>query len=151
MPGAGITTDVIVGYPGETEVHFKATLRLLEDMRFDKVHVAAYSPRPGTIAFRTMADDVPAAVKKERLQAVEEVERGISRSLNEALVGGTQEVLVEGAKEDGRFYGRTRNGKLTHFAGPARIGALVDVRINSAGDWSLQGELVANAALLLEV
>jgi tRNA-2-methylthio-N6-dimethylallyladenosine synthase len=150
MPAAGITTDVIVGYPGETAEHFAATLRLLEQLRFDKVHVAAYSPRPGTIAWRTMADDVPASVKKERLQAVEELERGISRQLNEALAGSNQEVLVEGVKEDGRFYGRTRNGKLTHFDGPARVGSLVDVRITAAGDWSLQGSLAANAALLFE-
>jgi tRNA-2-methylthio-N6-dimethylallyladenosine synthase len=149
MPQAGITTDVIVGYPGETDAQFRATLDLLAELRFDKVHVAAYSPRPGTIAYRTMADDVPADVKKERLQAVEELERGISHQLNETMVGSVQEVLVEGVKDDGRFYGRTRNGKLTHFEGPVRVGTLVDVEITGAGDWSLQGRVRSCLALAL--
>ena len=74
MPDAGITTDVIVGYPGETEADFEETLELLRDLRFDKVHTAAYSPRPGTIAFRKMPDDIPAEVKSERLQRVNAVE-----------------------------------------------------------------------------
>ncbi|HEX6030968.1 MAG TPA: tRNA (N6-isopentenyl adenosine(37)-C2)-methylthiotransferase MiaB, partial [Tepidiformaceae bacterium] len=114
MPGAGITTDVIVGYPGETEADFEETCELLEALRFDKVHVAAYSPRPGTIAWRKMEDDVPADVKAERLHGVEEIEARISLEINEQYVGTTQQILVEGMRGSQPF-GRTRTGKLVHL------------------------------------
>jgi len=139
MPAAGITTDIIVGYPGETDADFAETAALLEDLRFDKVHVAAYSPRPGTIAWRKMPDDVPAAVKAARLHSVEEIEARISHELNDALVGTTQEILVEGIK-NGQPFGRTRAGHLVHLDAPARVGALVDVRIAHAGAFSLRGD-----------
>ncbi|GBD13314.1 tRNA-2-methylthio-N(6)-dimethylallyladenosine synthase [bacterium HR24] len=142
VPGAAITTDVIVGFCGETEEEFQHTLDLLERVRFDKVHVAAYSPRPGTIAWRRMDDDVPHHEKMRRLHAVEELQEGIARQLNEALVGTVQEVLVEGER-GGKLYGRTRTNKLVHFPGEARPGELVQVRIERASPWSLQGELAA--------
>jgi tRNA-2-methylthio-N6-dimethylallyladenosine synthase len=144
MPEASITTDVIVGFCGETESEFAETLRLLEEVRFDKVHVAAYSTRPGTIAARRMQDDVPAEVKKQRLHAVEAVEGAISEALNKRLEGSEQEVLVEG-KRDSRWYGRTRSNKLVHFAGDADIGEVVRVRIERATAWSLQGTAAADA------
>ena len=144
MPSVGVTTDVIVGFPGETEEQFAATLRLLEDVRFDKIHVAAYSPRPGTIAYRTLPDDVPEAVKKERLRRVEEVHERSARAINAALLGTTQSVLVEGIGEkDGRPFGRTRTGKLLHFDGPALIGEVIDVRVTRTSPWSLSGETVS--------
>ena len=156
MPEVGISTDVIVGFPGESEAAFGNTLDLLERLRFDKVHVAAYSPRPGTYADRKQPDDVPDAVKKERLQAVEELQRRISLEINGAYWGRDVEVLVEerkaGAPDDAaalpieRLTGRTRGAKLVHFDAPAgRIasGALLDVRITHTGAWSLQGELAA--------
>ena len=139
MPDAGITTDVIVGYPGETEADFAETLELLEALRFDKVHSAAYSPRPGTIAFRKLPDDVPAEVKSERLQRVNAVEERISRELNVALLGTTQTILVEGVSKKGQHYGRTRTGKLVHLDAPARPGALIDARIDHAGPFALRG------------
>ena len=139
MPDAGITTDVIVGYPGETEADFEETLELLDDLRFDKVHTAAYSPRPGTIADRTMPDDIPAEVKSERLQAVNALEERISREINASLLGTTQTILVEGVSKKGQHYGRTRTGKLVHLDAPARTGALVDVRIDHAGPFALRG------------
>src|SRR5207253_190687 len=74
MPEVSITTDLIVGFPGESEAEFEGSCRLLEELRFDKVHVAAYSPRPGTIAWRRMEDDVPEQEKKRRLQRVEEIQ-----------------------------------------------------------------------------
>lgn len=138
MPAAGITTDIIVGYPGETEADFQETRELLEALRFDKVHVAAYSPRPGTIAWRKMEDDVPADVKSERLHRVEEIEGRISQEINERYVGTTQQILVEGVRGTQPF-GRTRTGKLVHLDVPARIGSLVDVRIEHAGPFSLRG------------
>ncbi len=140
MPGAGITTDVIVGYPGETEADFEQTCGMLEELRFDKVHVAAYSPRPGTIAWRKMENDVPNDVKTERLHRVEEIEHRISQELNDAYVGTLQSVLVEGFRGDQPF-GRTRTGKLVHLDTPAREGKLVDVRIQHAGPFSLRGTL----------
>jgi tRNA-2-methylthio-N6-dimethylallyladenosine synthase len=148
MPDAAITTDIIVGFCGETEDEFEETLALLEEVRFDKVHVAAYSPRPGTIAARRMADDVPPEVKKQRLHRVEELEERISTELNARLEGSEQDVLVEG-KRDGRWFGRTRGNKLVHFAGETAIGEVVNVHIEKATAWSLQGTTAADALPLL--
>ena len=148
MPDAGITTDVIVGYPGETEADFEETLELLEDLRFDKVHTAAYSPRPGTIAYRKMPDDIPAEVKSERLQAVNALEERLSREINATLLGTIQTVLVEGVNKRDQPYGRTRTGKLTHLDAPARTGTLVDVRIDHAGPFALRGAAVDALAVV---
>ncbi len=142
MPEAGITTDVIVGYPGETEAQFRNTYDLLAELRFDKVHVAAYSPRPGTIAWRKLADDVPAEAKHERLQAVEALQEGIARAINERLVGRTLPVLVETSSGD-KLSGRTRTGKLVHSSGAADPGDSVDVRIERATAWSLKGAVAS--------
>jgi len=141
MPGAGITTDIIVGYPGETDADFEETCDLLEALRFDKVHVAAYSPRPGTIAFRKMPDDIPAPVKAARLHRVEEIEGRISQEINGCYWGSTQEILVEGVR-NGQPFGRTRTGKLVHLDAPARIGSLIDVQIEHAGPFALRGVAV---------
>ena len=139
MPRAGISTDIIVGFPGETEGQFEATCDLLEELRFDKVHVAAYSPRPGTIAFRKMPDDVADTVKQERLQAVEQIQGRIASEINAGLLGEIVEILVEGEK-DGRSYGRTRSGKIVHFEGSAEPGELVQVFVDKTSPWSLQGQ-----------
>lgn len=138
MPHAGITTNIIVGYPGETDTNFDETCKLLEMLRFDKVHVAAYSPRPGTIAFRKLADDVPAQVKAARLRRVEELEERISLEINRTYLGTSQPVLIEGIR-NGQPFGRTRTGKLVHLDAPAQIGSLLDVRIAHAGAFSLRG------------
>jgi tRNA-2-methylthio-N6-dimethylallyladenosine synthase len=147
MPGAGITTDIIVGYPGETDADFEATCDLLEQLRFDKVHVAAYSPRPGTIAWRKMEDDVPADVKAARLHRIEEVEGRISEEINRQYEGSVQRVLIEGVRKEQPF-GRTRTGKLVHLDAPARIGSMVDVRIEHGGAFSLRGAPVDALALV---
>ena len=147
MPGAGITTDIIVGYPGETDADFEATVDLLEELRFDKVHVAAYSPRPGTIAWRKMPDDVPADVKAARLHRIEEVEARIAEEINQTYVGSVQQVLIEGVRKEQPF-GRTRTGKLVHLDAPARIGSLVDVTIGHAGAFSLRGAVEDSLALV---
>ena len=138
IPDAAMVTDVIVGFCGETDAEFQGTYDLLERLRFDKVHVAAYSPRPGTIAHRTLDDDVPHDIKRERLRAVEELEERVSLEINRRLLDTDQEVLVENQRED-RWSGRTRTGKLVHFDGDARTGDLVRVRIEKASAWSLQG------------
>ena len=143
MPDASITTDVIVGFCGETEEEFRHTYDLLAELEYDKVHVAAYSPRPGTIAYRKLADDVPQEVKMARLHAVEQLEAGISGRINERLVGTEVDVLVEGQKTksngESAWYGRTRGNKLVHFRGAAQPGELVTVRIERASPWSLVG------------
>ncbi len=138
MPDAAMVTDVIVGFCGETDAEFQHTYDLLARLRFDKVHAAAYSPRPGTIAHRRMADDVPSEVKQERLRAVEQLEARISFEINQKFLDTTQEVLVESRRE-GRWTGRNRLGKLVHFEGDAAPGTVVDVRIEHATAWSLQG------------
>ncbi len=148
MPDAGITTDVIVGYPGETEADFEETLELVEALRFDKVHTAAYSPRPGTFAYRNLPDDVPAEIKSERLQRLNAVEERISLEINESLLGTTPEILVEGTSKKGQPYGRTRTGKLVHLDAPARTGALVDVHIDHAGPFALRGTVVDSLAVV---
>ena len=146
MPDAAIGTDVIVGCPGETEAEFQETLDLLDRIQFDTVHVAAYSPRPGTFAYRQMADDVPAEVKKARLQAVEAVHGASSERINRALLNQTVEVLVEQVKE-GRASGRTRRGQIVHFDGTGNLGGIVDVTISQVTAWSLQGHLAGDLAL----
>jgi len=147
MPGAGITTDVIVGYPGESDADFEETCELLEALRFDKVHVAAYSPRAGTIAHRRMEDDVSSDAKADRLHRVEEIEARISGEINARYVGTTQEILVEGVRGE-QFFGRTRTGKLVHVDVPARVGSLINVRIDHAGPFSLRGEPVEALTLI---
>jgi tRNA-2-methylthio-N6-dimethylallyladenosine synthase len=151
VPGASLSTDVIVGFCGETEAQFQNTMDVLATVRFDKVHVAAYSPRPGTIAWRHMEDTVPQAEKMRRLHAVEELQERISTEINATYLSTVQEVLVEGAKEgdDGVVYtGRNRANKLVHFrAGDAEapgIGDTVPVSVTKTTPWSLQGDAVAS-------
>ena len=145
VPGAAISTDVIVGFCGETEEQFRRTYDFLAELRFDKVHVAAYSPRPGTIASRTMADDVPQAVKMDRLHAIEALEEGIAAEINAGLVGSIQEVLVEGQRT-GKINGRTRTNKIAHFTGRAEPGDTARVLIERSSAWSLQGRQVVEGA-----
>jgi tRNA-2-methylthio-N6-dimethylallyladenosine synthase len=142
IPGVSLATDIIVGFPGETAEQFQHTMDLLAELRFDKVHVAAYSPRPGTVA-ATWPDDVPHEEKMARLHTIETFQEGLGRELNGALVGQTLEILVEG-REKGRWMGRTRTNKIVYFAGEAaepHRGALRQVLITEGGPWSLVGRL----------
>jgi tRNA-2-methylthio-N6-dimethylallyladenosine synthase len=141
VPGIALSTDVIVGFPGEGQKQYEATVNLLEELRFDFVHIAAYSPRPGTIAAREYRDDVPPEVKKERLKAIEKLQENISTEINRQLLGKTVEVLVEG-REKGKWHGRSRCDKLVFFndAGDFR-GKTVKVRIEKTSPWALQGNL----------
>jgi len=140
-PSVGLATDVIVGFPGETEAQFEATYRLLEDLRFDMVHVAAYSPRPGTPAER-LADDIPPAEKERRRRAVDELQERIVGEINAHLLGSGVEVLVEG-RHKGRWRGRTRTNKLVFFDVDEEdwTGQLIQVRITRTGPWSMQGKV----------
>ena len=138
MPHASLATDVIVGCPGETEGEFRATVELLERTRFNVIHAAAYSPRPGTYASRKMEDDVPREVKRERLQVIERLHAASAAHHNQPLLGSRLEVLVEREKE-GRSSGRARGGQLVHFDGTGLVGQLVEVDVDEVSPWSLQG------------
>jgi tRNA-2-methylthio-N6-dimethylallyladenosine synthase len=141
VPDIALTTDVIVGFPTETAEQFRNTYNLLSDLRFDGVHVAAYSPREGTIAAREMADDVPAEEKARRLSEVEQLQERIATEINSRLLGNTIEVLVE-TKKKGKWQGRTRSDKLVFFNDAAdRTGQLVNVKIEKTSPWSLQGKI----------
>jgi tRNA-2-methylthio-N6-dimethylallyladenosine synthase len=111
MPDLGLVTDVIVGFPGESETAFLNTRRLLEEIEFDVVHLAMYSPRPGTFAATKMNDDVPAAEKLRRLNDLLALQRAIATRKTSRWVGRDVEVLIEGTDELGRPYGRIRQGK----------------------------------------
>jgi tRNA-2-methylthio-N6-dimethylallyladenosine synthase len=139
MPGGGLATDVIVGFPGETDAQFGKTYRLLEELRFDMVHVASYSPRPGTPAER-LPDDVPSREKERRRKAVDELQKTIVGEINARLLGEQVEVLVEG-RHKGRWRGRTRTNKLVFFDRDDTdwTGLLAQVRITWTGPWSMQG------------
>jgi len=144
MPDAAIHTDVIVGFPGETEKQFLDTCRLLEQLRLDKVHVAAYSERPGTFAARHYPDDVPPEEKKRRLKIVEQLQREIQLKKNRALVGSIVEILVE-SRKGSRWYGRTPQNRIVFATCPSAAdlrGKLVSVRITDYGPYSLIGEIV---------
>jgi len=139
--GVALSTDVIVGFPSESEQQFQQTFSLLSELRFDTVHVAAYSPRPGTLAFRKFEDNIPSAEKKERLRKIEQLQERIATETNAQLLGKTVEVLVEGKKE-GKWWGRTRSGKLVFFSDRSDfLGQPVKTRIEKTSPWSLQGEL----------
>jgi tRNA-2-methylthio-N6-dimethylallyladenosine synthase len=139
IPRIALSTDVIVGFPGESEGRFRKTYDLLAEIRFDMVHVACYSPRPGTIAARKFHDDVPAEEKVRRREMVEGLQERIAAEINGNLLGQKVEVLVEG-REKGKWWGRTRTDKLVFFEDEAdHTGHLVHVKIESTSPWSFQG------------
>jgi tRNA-2-methylthio-N6-dimethylallyladenosine synthase len=140
LPQVSLSTDVIVGFPGETEEQFEHTFSLLKEIRFDVVHVAAYSPRSGTIAWRKYEDDVPPEAKKERLKKVEQLQASVAGEINSGYIGKEVEVLVEGNKK-GKWYGRTESNKLVFFQDDADCsGQLVKVNIEKTSPWALQGK-----------
>ncbi|MFC1989273.1 tRNA (N6-isopentenyl adenosine(37)-C2)-methylthiotransferase MiaB [Chloroflexota bacterium] len=141
IPGVAIITDVIVGFPSESEAQFQQTFSLLSELRFDTIHIAAYSPRPGTIAARELKDNIPASEKKRRLNMIEQLQERIAGEINARLLGKTVEVLVEG-RQSGKWQGRTRIGKLVFFSDNCEhTGQLVNIRIEKTSPWSLQGRL----------
>ncbi len=143
IPNVSLATDVIVGFPGETEAQFESTLAMIRDIEFDKVHIAAYSPRENTIAIRKMPDDVSAMDKKNRVRELEELQQGISDKINRQLLGRTLEVLVDRKVKD-KWQGRTRNDKLVFVESQEdRLGQTLNVEISKTGPWSLQGELTS--------
>jgi tRNA-2-methylthio-N6-dimethylallyladenosine synthase len=144
IPNAVLTTDIIVGFPGETEEQFQDTLSLVREVKFDSAYTFIYSPREGTPA-AAMEDDIPADVKRERLQRLNDAINELSREANERLRGQVVEVLVEGESKNNpdMLSGRTRTNKLVHFQGSKElIGQFVHVLVREPMTWFIKGELV---------
>lgn len=144
VPNASITTDIIVGFPGESEEDFQATLDLVERVRFDTAYTFLYSPRPGTPA--AAWDQVEEAVKKERFQRLLALQNRISWEINQELIDKREEILIEGVSktDEKRLSGRTRSNKVVIVDGSEDlIGRLVPVRILEAQTWFLQGEIIS--------
>ncbi len=141
VPGICLTTDILVGFPGETEDDFAATLGVVERVRYDSAYVFMYSPRAGTAA-AALADDVPRPEKVRRLQTVGARQRAIALEINEATVGSERLALVEGPsrKKAGDCAGRLSENKIVNFAGGARPGEFVRLKITGASSWTLRGE-----------
>jgi len=140
IPGVALSTDVIVGFPSESETQFRQTADLLSGVKFDTVHIAAYSPRTGTAAAK-LEDNITLAEKKERLDIIEKLQEEIATEINTRLRGETVEILVEGRKR-GKWYGRTRTDKLVFFSNDGDCaGQLIRVRIDKTSPWSLQGKI----------
>ena len=143
-PNLALSSDFIVGFPGETDTDFAKLMQLIEELQFDNSFSFIFSPRPGTPA-ANLADDTPHTVKLERLHKVQAaINTSISR-ISESLLGSTQRILVEGpSKRDGsELMGRTECNRVVNFAGPARmVGQLTDVRITETRTYSLRGEVL---------
>jgi tRNA-2-methylthio-N6-dimethylallyladenosine synthase len=141
MPDIGLVTDVIVGFPGESDAAFLNTRSLLEEMQFDVVHLAMYSPRPGTFAATKMADDIPAAEKLRRLNDLLALQREIATRKTARWVGNDVEVLIEGHDELGRPYGRIRQGKraIVLRGSGVKSGDVIRLRVMQASAGQLLG------------
>jgi len=143
-PDISLSSDFIVGFPGETAEDFERTMKLVEDVGFDHSFSFVYSARPGTPA-ADLPDDTPQSVKLERLQRLQAVVEANAARISQAMVGTVQRVLVDGhaRKDASELSGRTDNNRVVNFAGPARLlGHFVDVRITAALPHSLRGEAV---------
>jgi len=142
IPGVALSTDVVVGFPSESEEQFQQTFSLLAELKFDTVHIAAYSPRAGTMAASDFEDNVPATEKRGRLDLVEQLQESIATEINARLLHKTVEVLIEGKRQN-KWQGRTRSGKLVFLGGSGDyLGKLINVKIEKTSPWSLQGKTV---------
>lgn len=144
IPDAAVTTDIICGFPGESEEDFNDTLNLVKDMRYDTAFMYYYSPREDTEA-QSLDLQVPKLVRKERLTRLIELQNGISVEISQTLVGKTFQVLVEGVsnRDKTRIFGKTRTSRTVDFPGDKDlIGRFVDVKITEARNWTLSGIMV---------
>jgi tRNA-2-methylthio-N6-dimethylallyladenosine synthase len=144
VPDLALGTDIIVGFPGETEEDFRETLAVVGEVRYDSAFTFVYSPRAGTEA-AAMPDQVPEDVKRERIERLVEVVQRIAAERNAERVGGVEEVLVEGpSRTDPRLLrGRTRRNTTVNFTGTAQPGGLVDVLVEGATSTTLRGRETA--------
>lgn len=142
IPNVAIATDIIVGFPGETEMQFKDTYALLEELRLDVAHLARYSSRPGTVATRRMQDDVPDAEKWRRFRLLEDQQERITGEINAQYLGKMVEVLFE-EQVRGRWKGRTPTNKLVFVGSNQDLrGQIHKIQITWTGPWSMQGRLI---------
>ena len=141
IPDVTLTTDLIVGFPGETELDFLDSINLLKEVNFDKVHVAAYSERKGTFAFRQIEDDIPQKTKRERLNEVNKLQDTVQNNLNSKYLNKFYEVLIEGKNRD-KYYGRTEGDKLVYVENlnETFIGQILKTRIIDFSPYSLIAE-----------
>ncbi len=145
LPSIALTTDIIVGFPGETEEDFSQTLDIMARVQYDSAYTFMYSPRTGTPAAK-IEDQIPSSIKKERLARLSALQASISKEKNMTYIDKEVEVLVEGPSKNkaGILAGRTRTNKPVHFSGDeALMGRLVKVRITCARSWTLEGELIS--------
>jgi tRNA-2-methylthio-N6-dimethylallyladenosine synthase len=148
VPHIAVSTDIIVGFPGETEDDFRGTLEVVERAGFDSAYQFQYSPRPGTRA-ATMADQVPKEVVQERFERLVGLQEGISLAKNREQVGRTFEVLVEGdGKRGGSTQARTRSNRIVHVADPIAPGTFVHARVTAAAAHHLTGAVVPDPVAL---
>ena len=139
IPDAAIHGDIIVGFPGETAAQFQATYDILAELRLDKLHLARYSPRPGTVSARRMSDDVADEEKRRRFHLIESLQKEIATEKMRRYLGQTVEVLVE-ERDKGRWRGRTPHNKLVFFDDARDLrGQLVPVHVTHTGPWSMSG------------
>jgi tRNA-2-methylthio-N6-dimethylallyladenosine synthase len=145
-PGVSIATDIIVGFPGESEAQFQRTYDLLAELKLDVAHLARYSPRPGTLAARKLVDDVPEEEKMRRFRLLEELQERIAGEINASYVGKTVAVLFE-EKVRSRWKGRTPTNKLVFLESEEDLGGkTLPVLITWAGPWSMQATLPPKSA-----
>ena len=146
IPDLALTTDIIVGFPGETEGDFVETLEVVEEVGYDGAFTFVYSPRAGTDA-ASMSEQIPDDVKRDRIERLVELVQTLAAVRNEERVGRVEEVLVEGPSrtEPALMRGRTRRNTTVNFAGAAAAGAFVDVLIERATSTTLAGSQVAVA------
>ena len=148
IPNVAIHTDIIVGFPGETEEQFQNTYDVLAELKLDKAHLAMYSPRPNTVSARTMPDDIPLEEKKRRLHILDELQQKIVSEINSRFLGEIIEVLFED-RHQGKWRGRTRQNKLVFMASEDDLrGKLQQVEISWTGPWSMQGRLPRTSSLI---
>jgi tRNA-2-methylthio-N6-dimethylallyladenosine synthase len=141
VPDCSITTDIIVGFPGETDEEFQETLEVVEEVRYDSAFTFVFSPRRGTAA-ADLPDQLPHSVKRERMEPLLEAVQRIARERAQRFVGRSMEVLVEGPSrtDPSRLRGRTRHNKAVNFTGLAQPGELTEVEVQSATSTTLAGE-----------
>ncbi len=148
IPNVAIHTDIIVGFCGESAEQFERTYEVLDDLKLDKVHLARYSPRPGTVSDRRMADDVPEEEKVRRHKRLEELQEQVSAEINAAYLGETVEVLVED-RHKGKWRGRNRQNKLVFIESDLPLrGRLVQAQVTWTGPWSMQARFVRDVSPL---
>ena len=141
FPGVSIATDIIVGFPGESDEQFQRTYDLLAELKLNVAHLARYSPRPGTVADRRMPDDIPEDVKWERFRALEQLQEGVAAEINAGYLGNQVEVLFE-EKVRGRWKGRTTTNKLVFLQSERDLqGQVLPVIITWTGPWSMQARV----------